>query len=1254
MSKSNIRKITVDPTKCNTDSRRLSVFERLGTKPITSVTTQNRSDYCRNWALNGSCSYGKNCNPSKRAKKDNATGNTTGSADDPFKRLTSKIVKKASHSPDLNLEEWNQTDLEYEDEKVLERRRQLLQRELEIQMKKDKEIHGKEKAKQKKKNMSSSSSSHTSSSSSSCTSSSSEDSSSSSTSESRRKVKKLKPRKHSISADYVEHERKKKIKLKRLGAKDERQESSRKTKLVSAMDKKDTIGKLIKKSGSVSASRKRTSRTRSPGIPTMAPSPSITVTPLASSITATVITAKGKERDRSESPRSTKLKEMDKDRHYKKMRDLDETSMKELKMKNVEKPKELEKEKSRLVEEKLRMEERTKGKVKEKDRRSRTPSVLERAKQQYSRENLSKSRRSRTPDKSKTRREGSLVRHQEKSVSSGKSREVEKKEREMHKPEKSKDKEELRKIDQIKSRQTTQEESHNKRNLDKVFEERTYVGEKRAKSRDRREKDHNKDEKSHIRVTTREYHRDKEKEDPVERIRERGRDRDREKERERERDRDKDREKERDREQRDRERDRDREREKERDKEREKDLIKRDVRDTLISSTSSLMVSEKSRYKDRERLVKESLLEKAREHKTDRARSETKANSDRDRNSSQRLDGRYERNIMDKESSRKCNLDSPRDRERFHRERSLDKNSVMDGKPHHPPPLSSPSTTLSLLANTATSSVLSSSTAGSSVTGSRDHLIDKEGHYERDRHRRFAVRYDREQSKKESRTNSTKSDRIVERRDLSPRRAIEINRNFGRGYSRMEHWDEQEDSAGHMDYRDHKSHDDDRRKLEIRRHHHHHKHPLYSGEKTRGREEGTTDNWNHHHELELDRDRYGTDWEEREWRSRSIWDNRENLPRSETQEEEWSDRYENSMVNWKVSNARKWDSQSVHLRGHYRSERTKNIEINEPAIQGKRRSCSTTEPKTDIPTHPLKQSAIYSMKDEPINKKLMELAEGKIRTIGEKHTERFHKKIQKDKSEVKEHPLEPKKEESVPTLHTESDLSDISDDPDDILNMEEDATEMKDNREKIRDNSKEPLNVQKGFQSPVKESVEDSVCGTKSKDSDSVGFRNIDDENIVTMDFEEISDGELEEDIKTSGKGLGDALGVDWESLVTESQPKRDHTSGHNIAQSRWQCKTIFQRIGISTKCAGKEVIGKLSENYGINEFLLNDIAVIHMALARTRFSKGFDTDSIITGNILYRNDNAGLEDEFNIEPELLKPYSSLYEDAQRLFKNLI
>lgn len=62
MSKSTVRKITVEPTKCNADSRRPSVFERLGTKPATTTAaSQITLEYCRNWASSGSCSYGKSC-----------------------------------------------------------------------------------------------------------------------------------------------------------------------------------------------------------------------------------------------------------------------------------------------------------------------------------------------------------------------------------------------------------------------------------------------------------------------------------------------------------------------------------------------------------------------------------------------------------------------------------------------------------------------------------------------------------------------------------------------------------------------------------------------------------------------------------------------------------------------------------------------------------------------------------------------------------------------------------------------------------------------------------------------------------------------------------------------------------------------------------------------------------------------------------------------------------------------------------------
>lgn len=61
------------------------------------------------------------------------------------------MVVKKTHSPDLNWENWDQTDLEYEDEKVLEKRRQLLQRELELQMKREKEEQQRQKKDKKSK-----------------------------------------------------------------------------------------------------------------------------------------------------------------------------------------------------------------------------------------------------------------------------------------------------------------------------------------------------------------------------------------------------------------------------------------------------------------------------------------------------------------------------------------------------------------------------------------------------------------------------------------------------------------------------------------------------------------------------------------------------------------------------------------------------------------------------------------------------------------------------------------------------------------------------------------------------------------------------------------------------------------------------------------------------------------------------------------------------------------------------------------------
>lgn len=73
----------------------------------------------------------------------------------------------------------------------------------------------------------------------------------------------------------------------------------------------------------------------------------------------------------------------------------------------------------------------------------------------------------------------------------------------------------------------------------------------------------------------------------------------------------------------------------------------------------------------------------------------------------------------------------------------------------------------------------------------------------------------------------------------------------------------------------------------------------------------------------------------------------------------------------------------------------------------------------------------------------------------------------------------------------------------------------------------------------------------------------------IDLDFEEISDGELEEEART--KGLGDALGVDWASLVEESKAmlRERQTKSETSAKQRWHPDQILLDVGISYKMAG-------------------------------------------------------------------------------------
>lgn len=96
------------------------------------------------------------------------------------------------------------------------------------------------------------------------------------------------------------------------------------------------------------------------------------------------------------------------------------------------------------------------------------------------------------------------------------------------------------------------------------------------------------------------------------------------------------------------------------------------------------------------------------------------------------------------------------------------------------------------------------------------------------------------------------------------------------------------------------------------------------------RDETVEENWDVHHDLEhAPREHV---WEEREWRSRALWE-RDSLPRSvDAHDEDWSSRYDSPMTaDWKLNESRKWtDGSSVHLRGSYRNERLKEMDVAEP------------------------------------------------------------------------------------------------------------------------------------------------------------------------------------------------------------------------------------------------------------------------------------------------------------------------------------
>ncbi|XP_065077081.1 fl(2)d-associated complex component-like isoform X2 [Ochlerotatus camptorhynchus] len=176
----------------------------------------------------------------------------------------------------------------------------------------------------------------------------------------------------------------------------------------------------------------------------------------------------------------------------------------------------------------------------------------------------------------------------------------------------------------------------------------------------------------------------------------------------------------------------------------------------------------------------------------------------------------------------------------------------------------------------------------------------------------------------------------------------------------------------------------------------------------------------------------------------------------------------------------------------------------------------------------------------------------------------------------------------------EDNLSEISDDPDDILTREEeitnqlnDSTGGADGKPSTGDSniqdSNNPMNVgfdalQPNMAQHQQQAGSSDASGNAAafsalevKDPKEAGKLHANKElkEEMDLDFEEISDGELEEENKF--KGLGDALGVDWASLAQETRAKLKPEQTIPVsARNRWKAHHILLDIGISVRLAGE------------------------------------------------------------------------------------
>ncbi|KAG5683470.1 hypothetical protein PVAND_012748 [Polypedilum vanderplanki] len=145
----------------------------------------------------------------------------------------------------------------------------------------------------------------------------------------------------------------------------------------------------------------------------------------------------------------------------------------------------------------------------------------------------------------------------------------------------------------------------------------------------------------------------------------------------------------------------------------------------------------------------------------------------------------------------------------------------------------------------------------------------------------------------------------------------------------------------------------------------------------------------------------------------------------------------------------------------------------------------------------------------------------------------------------------------------EGNLSEFSDVDDDILNREEARANAEQNQQPQMGSEQNEVQIEEQkTQDPSEQKMISKIHANKELKKE------------MDLDFEEISDGELEQE--SAIKGLGDALGVDWTSLANLQRPiNRSAEEFYNATKSRWSAHRILWDIGISAKFAGEDFARK-------------------------------------------------------------------------------